>query len=141
MKFKQWVKTTRIFFFFFCITFFVVLEQQFCTFIPKKYVAIWKTRKTRSKCIYQKDFQYGKKHQNACHHASSTYHLIVAQCIDDGDIIDNQITQWTRVEHKYLLDVIKGLRYLARQGIPLPGLDNNDNLTQFCISSGQKTIT
>ena len=46
-------------------------------------------------------------------------------------MIDDQITQQRKVERKYLLEVIKLLRYLVRQGIPLQGLDNNDSLTQI----------
>ena len=46
-------------------------------------------------------------------------------------MIDDQITQQRQVERKYLLDVIKCLRYLVRQRIPLQALDNNDNLTQI----------
>ena len=46
-------------------------------------------------------------------------------------MVDDQITQRRKLKSKYLLDVIKCLRYLARQGIPLQGLDNNDNLTQI----------
>ena len=46
-------------------------------------------------------------------------------------MIDDQITQQRKVERKYLLEVIKLLRYLVRQGIPLQGLDNNDRLTQI----------
>ena len=46
-------------------------------------------------------------------------------------MIDDYINQWKQGQPKYLLYVIKRLRYLARQGIPLQGLDNNDNLTQI----------
>ena len=46
-------------------------------------------------------------------------------------MIDDQITQQRKVERKYLLEVIKLLRYLVRQGIPLQGLDNNHSLTQI----------
>ena len=96
-------------------------------------------RKTRSQCIYQKDFQNGKRYQkifyshqdSTCHQGSSTYHLIVPQCNVVGEMIDDQITQQRKVERKYLLEVIKLLRYLVRQGIPLQGLDNNDSLTQI----------
>ena len=48
-----------------------------------------------------------------------------------GEMIDDLITQRRKVERKCLLDAIKCLRYLARQGIPLQGLDNNDNLFQI----------
>ena len=45
-----------------------------------------------------------------------------------AEMINEQITQRRQVERKYLLDVIQCFRYLAREGIPLQGLDNNDNL-------------
>ena len=69
------------------------------------------------KCFYS--------HQDsACHQASSTYHVIVPQCNDFVEMIVNQITQGRQVECKYSLDVIKCLRYLAHQRIPLQGLNN-----------------
>ena len=55
-------------------------------------------------------------------------------------MIDDHINQWKEGEPKYLLDVIKRLRYLARHGIPLQGLENNDNLTQVLYLL-KKTIT
>ena len=79
-----------------------------------------------SKCFYS--------HQDsASHQASSTYHLIVPQCI--REMTDDQTIQQRQIEPKYfkmlLQDVIKCPSYLPRQGIPLQGLDNNDNLTQI----------
>ena len=71
-------------------------------------------------------------HQDSARHqASSAYHLIVPQCNNIGEMTDDQITQRRQGEPKYLLDIIKCLRYHAHQGIPLQGLDNNDNLTQI----------
>ena len=68
--------------------------------------------KKAPKCFYS--------HQDsACHQTSSPYHLIVPQCNDVGEMIDDKITQRIQVERKSLLDVIKCLRYLARQSIPL----------------------
>ena len=88
-------------------------------YISKRFSA-WKRA---PKCFYI--------HQDsACHQIVSAYHLIVPQCNDVGEMIDGQITQRRQVQHKYLLDVIKCLRYLASQGIPLQDLDNNDNLNQ-----------
>ena len=54
--------------------------------------------------------------------SSSTYHLIIPQFNDVGEMIDDQITQRRQIERKYLQHVIKCFRYLARQGIPLQGL-------------------
>ena len=39
---------------------------------------------------------------------------------------------------KYLLDVIRCLRYLAWQGISLHGNENNDNFTQLMMLLGTK---
>ena len=90
------------------------------TYISKGFSA-WKKA---PKCFYN--------HQDsACHQASSAYHLVIPQCSDVGEMINSHVTQRRQVERKYLLDVIKCLKYLARQGIPLQGLDNNDNLTQL----------
>ena len=84
--------------------------------------------KKAPKCFY--------KHQDsACHHASSAYHLVIPSCSNVGEMIDDQLTKRRR---KYLIDVIKCLRYLARQGIPLQGCDNNDNLTQTLLLLGTK---
>ena len=72
--------------------------------IPKGFSA-WKKA---PKCFYS--------HQDsACHQASSAYHLIIPQCNDVGGMIDDQITQQIQVERKYLLDIIKRFRYLARK--------------------------
>ena len=53
-------------------------------------------------------------------------------------MIDDQITQWRQVKRKYLPDVIKFVRYLACQGIPLQRLDNNYNLIQILYLLGKK---
>ena len=105
-----------------------------------------KDQKNKEATYISKGFSAWKKapkcffnHQDsACHHVSSAYHLIVPQCSDVGEMIDDQITQRRQAERKYLLDVIRCLRYLARQGIPLQGLDNNDNITQLLHLLGTK---
>ena len=52
--------------------------------------------------------------------------------------MDNQLVQGRQAEHKYFLEVIKCLRYLARQGIPLQGHDGNGNFTQLLYLLGTK---
>ena len=42
------------------------------------------------------------------------------------------------MERKYLIDIIKCLRFLSRQGITLQGHDNNDNLAQSLLLLGTK---
>ena len=52
--------------------------------------------------------------------------------------MDNQLVQGRQVERKYLLEVIKCLRYLARQGIPLQGHDDKDNFKLLVNLLGTK---
>ena len=83
------------------------------------------------KCFYED--------QNlSCHKAAASYHLVVPQCADVGESMDSQLVQQRQVERKYLLEVIKCLRYLSRQGIPLQGQNNNDNFTQLLCLLGTK---
>ena len=78
-------------------------------------------------------------HQNSsCHKTASSYHLVVPRCADVGKLMDNKLTDQRQVERKYLLDVIRCLRYLGRQGIALQGHDDNDNFTQLLHLLGNK---
>ena len=52
--------------------------------------------------------------------------------------MNRQLVQRRQLERKYLLEVIKCLRYLSRQGIPLQGHNNNDNFTQLLYLLGTK---
>ena len=52
--------------------------------------------------------------------------------------MDNQLLKKREVKRKYLIEVIKCLRYLARQGIALQGHDGNDNFTQLLRLIGTK---
>ena len=52
--------------------------------------------------------------------------------------MDNQLLKKREVERKYLIEVIKCLRYLARQEIALQGHDGNDNFTQLLRLIGTK---
>lgn len=105
-----------------------------------------KDQRNKEQTYISKGFSTWKKapkcflsHQeSACHKTASTYHLITPQCSDVGELIDDQITRRRSIERKYLLDVLRCLRYLARQGISLQGLDNNDNLTQLLLLMGTK---
>ena len=57
---------------------------------------------------------------------------------DVGGMIDNQIIKRRQMERKYLIDIIKCLKFLSHQGIPLQDHDNNDNLTQTLLLLGTK---
>ena len=69
--------------------------------------------------------------KSGCHRAAMTHQLTVPKCHDVGEMIDSKITEQRLIERKYLLQVIRCLRYLGRQGIALQGHDDNDNLTQL----------
>ena len=87
--------------------------------------------KKAPKCFYN--------HQDsACYQASSAYHLVIPSCSDVGEMFDNQIIKCRQMKRKYLIDIIKCLKFLSRQGIPLQGHDNNDNLTQTFLVLGAK---
>ena len=62
--------------------------------------------------------------------------LSLGHSSDVGEMIDNQIIKCRQMERKYLIDIIKCLKFLSRQGIPLQGHDNNDNLTQILLLLG-----
>ena len=78
-------------------------------------------------------------HQSSsCHKAASCYHLVSPNCADVGELLDKEVNQQRQVKRKYLLDVIRCLRYLGRQGISLQGHDGNDNFTQLLLLLGSK---
>ena len=71
-------------------------------------------------------------HQDSgCHKTASSYQLIIPQCRDVAELMDTQLTKKRATERKYLLKVIRCLRYFGRQGIALQGSAGNDNLTQL----------
>ena len=53
-------------------------------------------------------------------------------------MIDKNTTQIRKAKRKYLLDVIKCLRYLSHQGIAVQGHDENENFTQLLRLLGTK---
>ena len=87
-------------------------------------MGILRIKRTKKMPILKKDFLRGKKlqnvsyeHQNSsCLKTAAPYHLLVPQCVDVGESMDSQLVQWRQLERKYLLEVIKCLRYLSRQG-------------------------
>ena len=90
-------------------------------------------------CSWKKAPKYFYEHQNSpCHKATASYHLVVPQCADVGESMDSQLVQQRQLEREYLLEVIKCLRYLSQQGIPLQGHNNNYNFTQLQYLLGTK---
>lgn len=100
----------------------------------------------KEKAYISKGFSYWKNatesfraHQkSACHIAASAYHVVTPKCADVGELLDNQLNDKRKIERKYLLDVIRCLRYLGRQGIALQGHNGNDNFTQLLLLFGSK---
>ena len=66
------------------------------------------------------------------------YHLVTPNCADVGELLDNQLNGQRQIERKYLLDVIRCLRYLGRQEIPLQRHNGNDKFTPLLILFGSK---
>ena len=80
-----------------------------------------------------------KEHQQInCHKSEASYHVVITKCKDVGQMTNGNLVSVREKERKYLLGVISCLRYLARQGIELPGNENNDNFTQLMILLGTK---
>ena len=63
---------------------------------------------------------------------------MVPQCADVRESKDSQLVQRRQLERKCLLEVIKYLRYLSRQGTSLQGHNNIDNFTQLLYLLGAK---
>ena len=66
------------------------------------------------------------------------HHVVIPKCKDVGEMTNDNLVNVREKERKYLLDVIRCLRYLARQGIALQGNENNDNFTQLMMLLGTK---
>ena len=81
---------------------------------------------------------FAEHQETTCHRIAAAYFLVVPECEDVGEMIDKNTTQIRKAKRKYLLDVIKCLRYLSRQGIALQGHDENDNFTQLLRLLGTK---
>ena len=69
--------------------------------------------------------------ESKCHKDAALHQLIVPKCQDVGELLDNQLLKKRAEERKYLLEILKCLRYLGRQGIALQGHDGNDNFSHL----------
>ena len=79
------------------------------------------------------------EHENSsCYKSAASNHLVVPQCADVRESKDSQLVQRRQLERKCLLEVIKYLRYLSRQGTSLQGHNNIDNFTQLLYLLGTK---
>ena len=67
--------------------------------------------------------------QTHCHKSAASYHVVIPKYKDLGEMTNDKIVNVCEKERKYLLHLIRCLRYLARQGIALKGNESNDNFT------------
>ena len=80
-----------------------------------------------------------EEHQESkCHKIATIYHVVVPKCKDIAELTKENLSVERAKERRYLLDVIRGLRYLGRQGIALQGHSGEDNFTQLMILLGAK---
>ena len=100
--------------------------------------------RNKEETYISRGFRYWKKapkcfeelQQSKCHQAAAAYHLIPSA--DIQELTSKNLTDSRRVHRAYLIDVMRSLCYLARQGIALQGTHNEDNFTQLLLLLGTK---
>ena len=81
--------------------------------------------------------------QSKTHTTAKTYEVLVPRCTDVGDMLSDVLKAKRLEQRKYFIKVMECVQYLARQGIPFLGSnDNNDNFYQLLLLMGKydKTI-
>ena len=73
--------------------------------------------------------------QTNCHRAAASLETVVARCSDVVEVTNQSIADSRQSDHKYLVDVIRCLRFLARQGMAMLGNPGEDNFTQLLLLS------
>ena len=102
------------------------------------------SERNKEEIYISKGFRYWKKapkcfndHQIPnCHKAAALYHAI--QSNDIGDLVNKNLADFRKDNRSYLITVIRGLRYLARQGIAIQGTHGSDNFTHLLRLLGPK---
>ena len=75
---------------------------------------------TKGSSSWKKAPQCFEEHQQThCHKSAASYHVVIPKCKDVGEMTNDNSVNVREKERKYLLDVIRSVRYLARQGIAL----------------------
>ena len=102
----------------------------------KKEKETWKTSEIKKKLISPTNFLHGKKCKSVFRYTKVLHILKLPphtslQCQDDAELMDNQQSNKWAAERKYLLEVIRCLLYLGRQGMALQGQDGKENFTQL----------
>ena len=85
-----------------------------------------------------KMFRKVSDQQSKCHKIATVYYVVVPKpkCKDiSGLTRENSSAERAK---KVSLDIIRGLRYLGRQGITLQGHKREDNFTQLILLLGAK---
>ena len=80
-----------------------------------------------------------KTHQQTnCHKAAAVLETVVPNCGDVAELTNKSVIDSRKKERKHLIDVIRCLRFLAKQGITIQGNPGNDNFTQLLMLLGTK---
>ena len=77
-------------------------------------------------------------HKKNCHKAAAALETVVTKCGDVGKIMNQSVLDARQKEQKHLIDVIRCLKYLAKQGIAIQGNPGDDNFTQLLKLLGTK---
>ena len=81
---------------------------------------------------------FDERQQTHCHKSAASYHVVIPKFEDVGATTKDNLINARQKERKYLLDVIRCLRYLARQGIALQENENNNDFTEPMMLLGKK---
>ena len=71
--------------------------------------------------------------QTTCHKAPAIYYIVVSKYGDVREFTNQNTVDLHKSERRYLIDVIRCLRLLARQGFAFQGDANEDNFSQFML--------
>ena len=76
--------------------------------------------------------------QTNCHKAAAALETVVTKCGNVAELTNQSIVDSSRKERKHLIDVIRCLRFLVRQGIAIQGNPGDDNFTELLKLLGTK---
>ena len=94
---------------------------------------------TKAFSYWKKARQCFQEHQQThCHKSAASYHVVIPKSKDVGEMTNDNLVNVCEKERKYLVNVIRFLRYLARKGIALQVNEHNDNFTQLMMLLGTK---
>ena len=86
---------------------------------------------------WKKPLKCFNDHQKSnCHKAAASYHAIHSN--DIGDLVNKNLADSRKDNRSYLITVIRGLRYLARQGIGIQRTHDPDSFTHLLRLLGTK---